>query len=119
MMLIEGNKKKTRKQELIDMYYKALDEGEGKIETAGALVGSCFVHGGSPVDMARDYINTCEDLRQLMIVQKIYEEALEEEERERTKQLCENELKREAFKVIEGGLQENKEDNDVELDDKV
>ena len=114
MELIEGGKKKSRKQELIDMYYKALDEGEGKIETAGALVGSCFVHGGSPVDMARDYISTCEDLRQLMIVQKIYEEALEEEERERLKTHCENDLKREAFKVIEGGNSETKE-----LDDNV
>ena len=113
MELIKGNKK-TRKQELIDMYYQALDEGEGVIETAGALVGSCFVHGGSPIDMARDHINTCEDLRQLMVIQKIYEEALEEEEREKLKTHCENELKREAFKVIEGG-----NSNTEELDDNV
>lgn len=106
MELLEGGKKKSRKEELIDMYYKALDEG--KVETAGALVGSCYVNNESPIDMCRMFIQSSEDLRQLMILQDIFEQAEAEEEYNRIELQCVNELKREAFKVVEGG--ESKEE---------
>ena len=108
MELLEGGKKKSRREELIDMYYKALDEG--KVETAGALVGSCYVHHESPIDMCRMFIQSSEDLRQLMILQDIFEQAEAEEEYSKIELHCTNELKREAFKVIEGG-----ENNEEEL----
>lgn len=106
MELVEGGKKKSRREELIDMYYRALDEG--KVETAGALVGSCFVQKESPIDMARMFIQSSEDLRQLVILQDIFEEAMAEEEYLKAQTFCERELKKEAFKVVEGG--ENKEE---------